>query len=85
MARSSQQPKEESFNLRIDLQLKAAFQAAAEAEDKPAAQVLREFMRWYVAGRQSRLIGGVAADPNSEEAKVMRWLEDVSDDEGWRA
>jgi hypothetical protein len=45
MPRTTQHPKETSFNLRIAPHLKAAFTAATEADDKPAAQVLREFMR----------------------------------------
>ena len=88
--------KEESFNLRLDPTLKAAFQAAVEAEDKPAAQVLRDFMRAYVARReararaaeaqrQSRLIARSALDPNSDEAAVARWMEDVADGAGWTA
>jgi predicted HicB family RNase H-like nuclease len=52
MPRTSQQLKETSFNLRIDPILKAAFTAAAEAEDKPAAQVVRDFMR-AMSGRRS--------------------------------
>jgi hypothetical protein len=43
MPRTSQRPKESSFNFRIDPALKAAFSQATEAEDKPAAQVLRDF------------------------------------------
>lgn len=89
MPRASQHPKDESFNFRIDPKLKAAFQSATEAEDKPAAQVLRDFMRAYVerhrqrafaaeAQRQSRLIAARAADPDSDEAEVMRWIEDVA-------
>lgn len=42
MPRPSQHPKEESFNFWVDPKLKAAFQRATEAEDKPAAQVLRD-------------------------------------------
>lgn len=83
MPRLSQHPKETSFNLRIDPALKAAFTAAAEAEDKPAAQVVRDLMRAYVkrherrvfeaeARRQSLLLAEAAADPNSDEAQVMR-------------
>lgn len=34
--RLSQHPKEESFNFRVNPKLKAAFQKATEAEDKPA-------------------------------------------------
>lgn len=89
MPRRSQDPKEESFNFRVDAALKGAFQAATEAEDKPAAQVLRDFMRAYVerhrrhafaeeARRQSQMIAIRAGDPSSDEAEVMRWIEDVS-------
>ena len=45
MPRQSQHPTEESFNFRIDPQVKAAFQITTEAEDKPAPQVWRDFMR----------------------------------------
>ena len=86
MPRASQHPKETSFNLRIDPALKAAFAAATQAEDKPAAQVVRDFMRAYVkqrqrrafeaeAERQSRLIAKAARDPNSDEAQAMREIE----------
>ena len=96
MPRHSQHPKEESFNFRVDPKLKAAFQSATEAEDKPAAQVLRDFMRGYVAQqrerafaaearRQSRLVAERNANPSSDEAAVMRWVEEVSDTEGWTA
>lgn len=89
-------PKVESFNFRVDPELKAAFAAAAAEEDKPAGQVLREFMRAYVARRQgrtsaaearrqSRLIAAASSDPAGDEAEVMRWIEDVSDAEGWTA
>jgi predicted transcriptional regulator len=96
MPRLSQHPKEESFNFRVDPTLKADFQRATEAADKPAAQVLRDFMRAYVerqrerafaaeARRQSRVLAEHAADPSSDEAEVMRWIEDVSDTNGWTA
>lgn len=60
------------------------------------AQVLRGFMRAYVerqrerafaaeTRRQSRLLAERAADPGSDEAEVMRWIEDVSDTDGWTA
>ncbi len=79
--------KEDSFNFRVDSQLKTAFQAATAAEDIPAAQVLRNFMRAYVesrqpqdfvaeAKRQSALIAKASRDPASDEAQVMRELED---------
>ena len=52
MARSSARPKVESFNFRLDPKLKAAFTAATADEDKPAGQVLRDFMRRCVEHRR---------------------------------
>ena len=86
MPRTSQTQKDETFNFRVDPALKAAFQAATEAEDRPAAQVLRDFMRAYIerrrrrdfaaeAHRQSLAIAARAADPDSDEAAVMRELD----------
>ena len=83
MPRTSQHPKESTFNFRIDPNLKAAFTAAAEAADKPAAQLLRDFMRSYVqqrqrrafeaeARRQSRAIAARAKDPRSDDYAVMQ-------------
>ncbi len=96
MPRASARPKVESFNFRVDPELKAAFAAATAEEDRPAGQVLRDFMRGYVARRQERafsaeakrqslIVAQLAADPDSDEAKVMLWIENVSDTEGWTA
>ena len=88
-------PKEASFNLRLDPALKAAFTSATEAQDKPAAQVLRDFMRAYVkqrerrafldeAQRQSRLVAQAARDPHSDEAQAMREIEaEIADPAFW--
>ena len=84
--------KADSVNFRVDPDLKLAFTAAADADHRPAAQVLREFMRAYVrhrqrrtfeaeARRQSLIIAEAAADPYSDEAAVMRELEAALDDE----
>lgn len=86
MPRTSQHLKDTSFNLRLDPALKAAFTAATEAEDKPAAQVIRDFMRAYVerrtrrafeaeARRQSKRLAAAADEPGSPEAEELRWLE----------
>jgi hypothetical protein len=86
MPRTTQHPKETSFNLRIDPVLKAAFTAATDAEDKPAAQVVRDFMRAYVRQRQRRTFEAEARrqsledaerarDPSSDEHIVMREIE----------
>ncbi|POF61167.1 hypothetical protein KMAL_32140 [Novacetimonas maltaceti] len=45
MPRNSSHPKVEIFNFRIDPALKAAFTAATSADERPAADVLRDFMR----------------------------------------
>ena len=90
-ARLSQHPKEDSFNFRVDPGLKADFQAATEAEDKPAAQVLRDFMRDYVARRrrqsfateaerQSLSIAARVNDPSSDEAAMLHELDTALDD-----
>ena len=95
MPRSSRRLKETSFNLRIDPALKAAFTAATEAEDKPAAQVLRDFMRTYVEQRERRVFEAearrqsveaakLARDPHSDENAVMREIEaELADESFW--
>jgi hypothetical protein len=76
--------KESTLNLRVDVALKTEFTAAVEAEDRPAAEVIRALMRRYVeearrrrfaaeARRQSQLIAA-----SEDEAEVMRWIQDVS-------
>lgn len=83
MPGANQHLKDEAFNFRVDPSLKAAFVAASEGEDKPAAQVLRELMRCYVAQkrreifeaearRQSLAIAARVGDPAGDEATVMR-------------
>jgi len=76
--------KEATLNLRVDAALKAEFVSVVEAEERPAAEVLRALMRSYVeearrrrfaaeARRQSQLIAA-----SKDEAEVMRWIQDVS-------
>ena len=59
----------------------------AETADKPAAQVLRDFMRAYVrrgerlafqagASRQSMAIAARAREPGSDESAVMQEIAD---------
>ncbi len=78
--------KEATLNLRVDAALKAEFVSVVEAEERPAAEVLRELMRSYVeearrrrfaaeARRQSQLVAA-----SEDEAEVMRWIQDVSSD-----
>jgi hypothetical protein len=84
MPHTHHQRKEDTLNLRVDPALKADFMDAAETENKPAAEVLRNLMRAYVqrakrrrfaaeARRQSQLVA-----TSAEEAEVMNWIRDVS-------
>ena len=54
MARTGKALKESNFNLRVDPALKAAFLRAVAVDGVPGAEVLRDFMRDYVA-RRARL------------------------------
>ncbi|HMF68895.1 MAG TPA: hypothetical protein VK602_14955 [Phyllobacterium sp.] len=91
MPRTSQHPKADTFNFRIDPDLKAAFTHATEAEDKPAAQVLRDFMRSYVerqqrkafeleARRQSLAIARRSRNPTTDEYASLQELEALFDE-----
>jgi predicted transcriptional regulator len=40
--------KEAVFTMKLDAELRDAFMAAAAAADRPASQIMREFMRNYV-------------------------------------
>jgi hypothetical protein len=83
--------------MRIDAALKSAFTKATQAEDKPAAQIVRDFMRAYVrqserrafeieARRQSCEAAALARDPNSDEYAVMREIEaELADETFWKA
>jgi hypothetical protein len=93
---SNQQTRETTFNFRLDPALKAAFTEAAEADRKPAAELLRHFMRSYVeqkrrsafeeeALRQSLAIAGRARDPGSDEHAAMRELEAELDRDAFSA
>ena len=45
---------EATFTFRVDEELKAQFSNAARAHDRTSAQLLRDFMRGYVAREQDR-------------------------------
>lgn len=57
--------KDVGLRIRIDRVLREQFLKACQAEDKPAAQVLREFMRAYVAARGS--YGAITQDGGQEK------------------
>jgi predicted DNA-binding protein len=78
MPRTTRHPKESTFNFRIDPALKAAFTAATEAVDKPAAQVLRDFMRAYVRRREDRAFAAEAR--RQSQAAAARARDTATDD-----
>jgi hypothetical protein len=95
MPGTTRHPKDGSFNFRIDPALKTAFTRATEAEDKPASQVLRDFMRAYVARRerreflaqahqQSLAVAERARDPESDEARSLAELDSLLDEDPFR-
>jgi predicted DNA-binding protein len=95
MPKTNQHPKGETFNFRVDPALKAAFTAATEADDRPAAQVLRDFMRIYVkqkedqafaaeAHRQSLAIAARSRDPGSDDHASLTELEVLVDEDAFR-
>jgi hypothetical protein len=53
--------KEVQMTFRVDLELRISFTEAAELDHRPAAQVLREFMRTYVSQTRER-----AAQPTND-------------------
>ena len=73
MPRMTASPKDSNFNFRVASDLKAAFKEATEAADRPAAQVLRDFMRAYVEQRQ------VGSEPDYDDwfrAQVQSAIDD---------
>jgi hypothetical protein len=49
MPKTVSKSREERFSFSVPAELRAAFEAATQAEKRPAAEVLRDFMRAYVA------------------------------------
>lgn len=78
--------KTETVTFRIEAMLKDELAEIADAEHKPIGELLRELVRQHVkqrkrmafeaeARRQCAIINAAAADPNSDEAQVMRELD----------
>jgi hypothetical protein len=63
-------PKEAVFTLKLEPELRDAFMAEAEADHRPASQVVRELMREYIQRRrQQRERAGIPAT-NGEPASA---------------
>ena len=61
--------KDEQMIIRVPGELKAEFQQAAEIADRPAAQILREFMRDFVAKNKVSAVLDMTP-PTVEERKA---------------
>ena len=59
--------KDVGLRIRIQRDLREQFLAVCQAQDKPAAQVLREFMRAYVRQHEA---ADVAAEQKSIQARA---------------
>ncbi|MDQ2861182.1 MAG: hypothetical protein M3T55_10775 [Pseudomonadota bacterium] len=90
MARTASASNSDTFTFRLDKGLKAALTNSAAADHKQPATLMRELVRNHLdrrerqafeqeARRQCHLINAAACEPHSDEAKVMRELEDNLD------
>ena len=61
--------KDVAFKIRVEEELRRDFVETCRNEDRPAAQVIREFMRDYIAKQSSTIQGNLFAD---EESTVGR-------------
>jgi hypothetical protein len=86
MPRTTTEAKADVLTFRIAPALRADLAALAEKEGKPLGELLRELIRERVkqekrrafeaeARRQCLAANAAAADPNGDEAQVMRELE----------
>jgi hypothetical protein len=56
--------KDVGFQIRIDKALREEFVEVCRAQDRPAAQVVREFMRQYVDSYRQNAQGSLFPDDN---------------------
>jgi hypothetical protein len=61
--------KDVGLRIRIQKDLREAFLEACRAQDKPAAQVLREFMREYVAEHETEEAGQLTQKVSHDRKK----------------
>lgn len=57
--------KDVAFKIRVEEELRRDFVEMCRSEDRPAAQVIREFMRDYIARQSTQLQGNLFADENN--------------------
>ncbi|GAN77112.1 hypothetical protein Asru_0238_08 [Acidisphaera rubrifaciens HS-AP3] len=72
MPRLSAHLKLDSFNFRVDGDLKRAFLEVAAREDRPAGSILRDFMRSYVAQKQAGFRASTSAPSDTALAQETK-------------
>ena len=62
--------KDAGFRIRVERDLRVAFVRACRAADRPAAEVIREFMQEFVEGTQQRAQAKLfpELEPSSQES-----------------
>ncbi len=61
--------KDAGLRIRVQRDLRKQFLEVCRAQDKPAAQVLREFMREYIAEHNAEDAGQTARDTGDGKGK----------------
>ena len=61
--------KDVGIRIRVQRELREQFVAACKAEDRPAAQVLREFMRSYVDAHAPRALSHHSAAHDNKQPR----------------
>jgi|GEM_PF-6617320 len=90
MIHANTSPKSDTLTFRLDAPLKAALTQSAIDQQKQPGALMRELVRDHLAQRerhafeqealrQCHVINAAAHEPDSDEAKVMRELEDHLD------
>ena len=90
MSIHTQTSKPDTLNIRVDSRLKADFVRAANTENRPISEVLRDLISSYVhtherkefeaeARRQSALVAA-----SFDEKETMRWFEGTWEMDDWR-
>jgi len=62
--------KDVGLRIRLQRELRDQFVEACRAQDKPAAQVLREFMREYVTLHEAELVGRDKGSDQHDKSKL---------------
>ena len=64
--------KDANIRIRVEKELHASFTAACQAENRPAAEVLREFMRSFADQHQDGKQGSLFAVTTTTKRRVER-------------